>query len=120
MCRNQSFVSNSITSCFYFRSDIKSSCQTDSRICVSHYSANHLFQCAGAYFALVGGYCKEKDLVLLYDASGNKIPPFWIPLTVLFQSIQSKSMDDKNIKGLFLQNNTPEPSRFERVKFFCF
>ncbi|XP_066919886.1 uncharacterized protein [Clytia hemisphaerica] len=102
----EAVVAHSDSNIKEFRRDIKLSCQTDSRICVCYYTSNDLFQCSGSYFTLVGGYSKEKDLVLLFDASSHKIPPFWIPLPILFKSIQSKPIDETNIKefklGYFL------------------
>lgn len=89
------------TSYFVFRKDIKAACHSEDKICVCYYACNELYQTAGHYFTLIGGYFKEKDLVLLFDASRNKIPSFWIPVPVLWKAIQSKPVDETTLTGKY-------------------
>ncbi|KAJ1417229.1 Phytochelatin synthase, partial [Ochromonadaceae sp. CCMP2298] len=49
-------------------------------VMVASYSRKPLNQTGDGHFSPVGGYCAEKDMVLIMDVARFKYPPHWVPL----------------------------------------
>ncbi|CAM9896402.1 unnamed protein product, partial [Ectocarpus fasciculatus] len=58
------------------------------RVVVVSYDRRGLKQTGTGHFSPVGGYHKEKDLVLILDTARFKLPPHWVPLPVLWEAMQ--------------------------------
>lgn len=51
------------------------------------------------HFSPLGGYCAAQDMVLIMDVARFKYPPHWVPLTLLFQSMNEIDTETKRSRG---------------------
>lgn len=51
------------------------------------------------HFSPLGGYCAAQDMVLIMDVARFKYPPHWVPLTLLFQSMNEVDNETKRSRG---------------------
>jgi len=51
------------------------------------------------HFSPVGGYCAAQDMVLIMDVARFKYPPHWVPLPLLFQSMNEPDTETKKCQG---------------------
>jgi len=61
-----------------------------------------LNQSGSGHFSPIGGYNSNKDLVLIMDVARFKYPPHWIPLSLLFDSINTIDIDSNKSRGYIL------------------
>jgi len=82
-----------------FREDVERVCRgQDERLVVS-YSRKTFEQSGDGHFSPIGGYDKEEDLVLILDVARFKYPPHWVPLTLLWQSMQTVDSESGKTRG---------------------
>ena len=67
---------------------VETSGDTDSVLACS-YSRKTLGQTGDGHFTPIGGYHKERDLVLLLDVARFKYPPHWVPLNVCYDAMRT-------------------------------
>ena len=41
------------------------------------------------HFSPIGGYCPNRDLILIMDVARFKYPPHWVPLSTVFESMKT-------------------------------
>ena len=51
---------------------------------VVQYSRRVLGQTGAGHFSPLGGYCQERDMVLVLDVARFKYPPYWVPLPLMW------------------------------------
>ena len=87
-----------------FRSYVESVCYSDKSesFIVANFSRKVLGQTGEGHFSPIGGYHKDKDLVLIMDVARFKYPPFWVPLDVLWASMAVDDMKTKSPRGYFI------------------
>lgn len=78
-----------------------SSLKADSFVVVN-FSRKALGQTGDGHFSPVGGYHPEKDLVLILDVARFKYPPFWVPLTALWESMSWRDEITGKSRGYFV------------------
>jgi glutathione gamma-glutamylcysteinyltransferase len=54
---------------------------------IAGYSRRALGQTGDGHFSPIGGYHRERDLVLVLDVARFKYPPHWVPLGLLWESM---------------------------------
>jgi len=82
-----------------FRSLIKQACSSsDSRLVVS-YSRKEFKQTGDGHFSPVGGFNNDNDMVLLLDVARFKYPPHWVPLPLLWRSLQRLDAETGRSRG---------------------
>ncbi|CAN0077952.1 unnamed protein product [Ectocarpus sp. 13 AM-2016] len=69
------------------------------RVVVVTYDRRGLKQTGSGHFSPVGGYHKEKDLVLIMDTARFKLPPHWAPLPILWEAMQRVDPDTGRPRG---------------------
>ena len=84
-----------------FVEQISSSDRAESFIIVN-FSRKSLGQTGDGHFSPIGGYHKEKDLVLVMDVARFKYPPFWVPLETLWASMSVEDQATKSPRGYFI------------------
>ncbi|XP_025099563.1 glutathione gamma-glutamylcysteinyltransferase 3-like isoform X2 [Pomacea canaliculata] len=72
-----------------FRDAVQTMTQREDAFLIVSYSRRVLSQTGDGHFAPVSGYHPGRDLVLILDTARFKYPPHWVPLTLLFQSMQA-------------------------------
>ena len=87
-----------------FRSYVEAVCSSDrsESFMVANFSRKVLGQTGCGHFSPIGGYHKEKDLVLIMDVARFKYPPFWVPLDVLWASMAVDDEKTKSPRGYFI------------------
>lgn len=68
-------------------STVASSDKAESFVVVN-FSRKVLGQTGSGHYSPIGGYHREKDLVLIMDVARFKYPPFWVSLNMLWHSMQ--------------------------------
>jgi len=69
---------------------------------VSSFSRAALGQTGDGHFSPIGGYHKEKDLVLLMDVARFKYPSYWLPVSTLWQAMGQLDATTEKPRGYLL------------------
>jgi hypothetical protein len=72
------------------------------------YRRGDLNQSGSGHFSPIGGYCAERDLVLVMDVARFKYPPHWVPLPLLYQAMQAVDPDTGRSRGYLLLRALPD------------
>ena len=105
---HKNYVKNHTESCdrnlSQFRSYVSSVCSSDKSesFIVANFSRRVLGQTGDGHFSPIGGYHKEKDLVLIMDVARFKYPPFWVPLEHLWKSMAVDDAKTNSPRGYFI------------------
>jgi len=79
-------------------------------VMIASYSRRDLEQSGSGHFSPIGGYCAERDMVLIMDVARFKYPPHWVPLASLFQAMQRVDPETGKCRGYMLLSALPEMS----------
>ena len=87
-----------------FRSHVESIASSDraESFIIANFSRKVLGQTGDGHFSPIGGYHKEKDLVLVMDVARFKYPPFWVPLEDLWDSMVVTDKTTEASRGYFI------------------
>jgi hypothetical protein len=69
---------------------------------VVNYSRKILGQTGDGHFSPIGGYHKEKELVLIMDVARFKYPPYWVPLQQLWEAMAEQDSQTHQPRGYFV------------------
>ena len=69
---------------------------------IVNFSRKVLGQTGDGHYSPIGGYHREKDLVLVMDVARFKYPPFWVPLETLWESMVVKDKSTEQPRGYFI------------------
>jgi len=69
---------------------------------IVNFSRKVLGQTGDGHYSPIGGYHKEKDLVLVMDVARFKYPPFWVPLETMWESMAVKDKSTEQPRGYFI------------------
>jgi hypothetical protein len=72
---------------------------SDMKHMVISFSRTALKQTGSGHFSPVGGYNRRRDLVLVLDSARFKYPPFWVDLTLLYDSMIPKDEETGLSRG---------------------
>eukprot|EP00475_Leptophrys_vorax_P004501 TRINITY_DN126_c0_g1_i1.p1 TRINITY_DN126_c0_g1~~TRINITY_DN126_c0_g1_i1.p1 ORF type:complete len:602 (+),score=132.08 TRINITY_DN126_c0_g1_i1:71-1876(+) len=84
----------------------------DKKHMIVSYSRKTFEQSGDGHFSPIGGYCPEKDLVLILDVARFKYPPHWVSLEKLCASMQQLDPVTKKPRGwmlLSVREDEPDP-----------
>jgi len=87
-----------------FRSLVEKISQDDQAgtFIVVNFSRKVLNQTGDGHFSPIGGYHKEKDLVLVMDVARFKYPPYWVPLSQLWDAMAEPDKMSGEPRGYFV------------------
>ena len=69
---------------------------------VVNFSRGVLGQTGDGHYSPIGGYHKEKGLVLVMDVARFKYPPYWVPLDVLWAAMAEPDSKTEEPRGYFV------------------
>ena len=69
---------------------------------VVNFARKPLGQTGDGHFSPIGGYHKEKDLVLIMDVARFKYPPYWVPVEMLWESMAVDDESTNSPRGYFI------------------
>ncbi|KAA8543397.1 hypothetical protein F0562_021108 [Nyssa sinensis] len=72
-----------------FRTYVMSCTASEDCHLITSYHRAHLKQTGTGHFSPVGGYHAGRDMVLILDVARFKYPPHWIPLTLLWEAMDT-------------------------------
>nr|AFK36941.1 unknown [Lotus japonicus] len=72
-----------------FRDRVISCCSSEDRHLIVSYHRSGLKQTGEGHFSPIGGYHAERDMVLILDVTRYKYPPHWVPLTLLWDAMNT-------------------------------
>jgi glutathione gamma-glutamylcysteinyltransferase len=82
-----------------FRSDVSSATSSSERVLVLGYSRATLGQTGAGHFSPIGGYHAGKDHVLVLDVARFKYPPYWAPLSLVFEAMLERDPQTARERG---------------------
>lgn len=96
-----------------FRSQVieTSSSNNADTFIVVNFSRKVLGQTGDGHFSPIGGYNRDRDLVLIMDVARFKYPPFWVPLQQLWQSMSVIDSGTKDSRGYFILSTNNSSNR---------
>ncbi|CAG2205412.1 E2.3.2.15 [Mytilus edulis] len=83
-----------------FRTIIHNYTKQDESVITLSYSRSVLSQTGDGHFSPVGGYHPSRDLVLILDTARFKYPPYWVPVSLLFEAMQAKDNSTEAMQSL--------------------
>ena len=85
---------------------------------VVSYSRKVLGQTGDGHFSPIGGYHRQRDLVLLLDVARFKYPPHWVSLPLLWKAFEPVDPVTNKCRGyILLQKSERLPETFFHVAF---
>ncbi|KAJ1416618.1 Phytochelatin synthase, N-terminal catalytic domain [Sesbania bispinosa] len=72
-----------------FRNRVISCCTSEDRHVIVSYYRKTFNQTGEGHFSPLGGYHAERDMVLILDVTRYKYPPHWVPLTLLWNAMNT-------------------------------
>lgn len=69
---------------------------------VVNFSRKILNQTGDGHFSPIGGYHKEKELVLIMDVARFKYPPYWVPIKDLWAAMAEPDLVTSEPRGYFI------------------
>ena len=104
----QSFAADRITLSELREHVIAASREADGPHLIAAYSRRVLEQTGDGHYSPVGGYHRERDLVLLLDVARFKYPPHWAPLSLLWEAMQPADPVTGRPRGYLMLRRGPE------------
>jgi glutathione gamma-glutamylcysteinyltransferase len=75
---------------------------------VVNFSRKFIGQTGDGHFSPIGGIHLDKDLVLILDTARFKYPPFWVPLTAIWDAMSVSDNFTGLPRGYFVLSASPE------------
>jgi glutathione gamma-glutamylcysteinyltransferase len=91
----------------HFRSAVVAATTQRELHCVVSFSRQMLGQTGQGHFSPIGAYHKEKDLALVLDTARFKYPPWWAPLSDLWQAMGASDPKTNLPRGYYLMQKSP-------------
>ncbi|XP_050208204.1 glutathione gamma-glutamylcysteinyltransferase 1-like [Mercurialis annua] len=85
-----------------FRQQVIKCCTTDDCHLISSYHRGFFKQTGSGHFSPIGGYHAGKDMALILDVARFKYPPHWVPLTLLWEAMDSIDKATELRRGFLL------------------
>ncbi|GAM21435.1 hypothetical protein SAMD00019534_046100, partial [Acytostelium subglobosum LB1] len=90
-----------------FRRDLVEACSKPSQHMVLSYDRKTLGQTGSGHFSPIGGYHQASDKALIMDVARFKYSPHWVPVQVLFDSMQVLDPETQKPRGYFIITSDP-------------
>ncbi|KAK7284137.1 hypothetical protein RJT34_18877 [Clitoria ternatea] len=82
-----------------FRNRVISCCSSEDCHVIVSYNRALLNQTGTGHFSPIGGYHTERDMVLILDVARFKYPPHWVPLTLLWNAMNTIDQETGQYRG---------------------
>lgn len=92
-----------------FEKDIIESSTTNGQHLVVSFSRQTLGQTGIGHFSPIAGYHRQRRMVLVLDVARFKYPSYWVPIDMLWRSMEPIDPDTNKARGYFLLSR-PRPS----------
>ncbi|XP_047342716.1 glutathione gamma-glutamylcysteinyltransferase 2-like [Impatiens glandulifera] len=92
-----------------FRNHVKTCSSSDDCHLISSYHRGMFKQTGTGHFSPIGGYHSEKDMVLILDVARFKYPPHWVPLTLLWEAMNTVVKTSGLSRGFILISKLRKP-----------
>ncbi|KAK4773245.1 hypothetical protein SAY87_028264 [Trapa incisa] len=106
------------TSLDQFRQIVQSCSASDGCHVVSSYHRGTFKQTGTGHFSPIGGYHVGRDMVLILDVARFKYPPHWVPLTLLWEGMDTTDQKTGQKRG-FMMISRPQRERGLLHTFSC-
>ena len=95
-----------------FRKVVRDVCASGDamRFLVLNFSRKALGQTGDGHFSPIGGYHASKDLILVMDVARFKYPPYWVPLTDLWDAMIELDASTQCGRGYFVVSTHDGPA----------
>ncbi|KAK3414576.1 hypothetical protein EUGRSUZ_H00437 [Eucalyptus grandis] len=94
-----------------FRQFVKRCSSSDNCHLVSSYHRAAFKQTGTGHFSPIGGYHAGSDMVLILDVARFKYPPHWVPLTLLWEAMDTVDKTTGQRRGFMLISRPKRDSR---------
>ncbi|BBN15801.1 glutathione-S-conjugate glycine hydrolase [Marchantia polymorpha subsp. ruderalis] len=92
-----------------FREDLAKCCSSEREHLIVSYTRKTFKQTGSGHFSPIGGYHKGRDLALILDVARFKYPPHWVPITMLWEAINSIDPTTGNWRGYMVVTKPERP-----------
>nr|XP_039265066.1 glutathione gamma-glutamylcysteinyltransferase-like [Styela clava] len=82
-----------------FREDVKNATKSTKIAIIVSYGRGVLGQTGTGHFSPIGGYNSQEDMVLVMDVARFKYPPYWVPLTKLWEAMLTRDVETGLYRG---------------------
>lgn len=82
-----------------FREELKFSTKREDRAIIISYGRQVLGQTGTGHYSPVGGYNELEDMVLIMDVARFKYPPYWVPVSKLWDAMNTVESDTGSPRG---------------------
>lgn len=97
-----------------FRDMVRDACSSDTERIIVAYSRKDFLQTGDGHHSPIGAYSEKEDLVLILDTARFKYPPHWIPLPLLYKSMERIDQATGQPRGFMRLGSRP---RMDSVLF---
>ncbi|KAG8363707.1 hypothetical protein BUALT_Bualt19G0050400 [Buddleja alternifolia] len=95
-----------------FRKYVVACSKSDDRHVISSYNRRAFKQTGTGHFSPIGGYHAESDMVLILDVARFKYPPHWVPLSLLWEAMDTVDQATGLHRGFMLVSRQQRPPAF--------
>nr|ADR51693.1 phytochelatin synthase [Pteris vittata] len=95
-----------------FRSFVETCASSEDHHLVVSYDRQILKQTGTGHFSPVGGYHRHKDMALILDVARFKYPPHWVPLSLLWEALNSVDEATGKSRGFMMTTKRAKPTCF--------
>uniref|UniRef100_H2ZEH9 glutathione gamma-glutamylcysteinyltransferase n=1 Tax=Ciona savignyi TaxID=51511 RepID=H2ZEH9_CIOSA len=107
---------NDTTSIDEFRNKVKDVTKSSTAAIICSFSREVLSQSGTGHFSPIGGYHPETDSVLMLEPARFKYPLFWIPISLLWDAMNTKDTDTGVSRGyMVLKRSNTQPTLLFRI-----
>ncbi|GAB4841058.1 Glutathione gamma-glutamylcysteinyltransferase 1 [Ancistrocladus abbreviatus] len=93
-----------------FRNCVKSCSKSDDCHVISSYHRGIFKQTGAGHFSPIGGYHAGRDMALILDVARFKYPPHWVPLTLLWEAMDTDAATGEPRGFMLICRNQREPA----------
>lgn len=95
-----------------FRSFVETCVSSDDHHLVVSYDRRVLKQTGSGHFSPLGGYHRQKDMALILDVARFKYPPHWVPLSLLWEAMNTVDETTGKSRGFMMIYKRERPTCF--------
>ncbi|MCO5587602.1 hypothetical protein L7F22_041551 [Adiantum nelumboides] len=95
-----------------FRSFVETCAASDDHHLVVTYDRRTMKQTGTGHFSPLGGYHRQKDMALILDVARFKYPPHWVPLSLLWEAINTIDEATGKFRGFMIIHKRERPTCF--------
>lgn len=75
-----------------------------------------LGQTGTGHYSPVGAYHEGTDMILILDVARFKYPPYWVPVTTMWEAMRTVDPESQRSRGFFLMSAAPLRSSVQTVQ----